>query len=308
MPSTLNRATLFINDGSFGWSESYYRVGSETFQATMARAAILAQLRQNMLGGVASCSVTCTGPTVRWIRVSSRFPGQQRLGLFATYGGILLNDPAQQQQLPQLPGLKGGVLDAADNPYSAIEFILTLAAGGQSRRAISGVPDDFICDQGLSNVGGFVNALKLFVGELVANWGALTSRPPATPLPGQVILEITQDPSGRPIIKLTSPVPIVCSQKLQVFQYVAVPGTKNLNGTYLALPQTPSVPMTGSTDIWLLRRPMPPLSWLSMGNALVPTPVVSAFTYPVSTPRPTKRDRGRPFGLSRGRARVQYRA
>lgn len=299
-----NRAQFFFSDGRYGWSEVYYdaTAGSLALTETWTRAQKLASFRQNMLAtGAGVCKGgPCTFPSLIWTRISNT--ANPRQTLFSNPSGLILNGIQGQGLIGKqlISASESGV--APDNPYSAVGLILSLANGGQSKRSISGVPDEFICDQAFDPSNGWVKSAQAFVDSLISGpWGALQATHPSTPPAGSVITAITQDAFGHPVITLTTGLPVGCSVRLTVWNYVANTGTPSINGTYRAFPGPATA---GLATVWTLRKVFTPLSPLCFGNAIVYTPAVTAFTNAVLT-RPTKRSRGRPTALPRGRARIR---
>ena len=305
---SINKATFFINDGSYGWSESYYdKATSPALGDTMTRALALAKPRSQMLGSASACALGCSAPILQWIRVSQL--GAARRTLFATIGTFNVPNPqtlvavaSTNVSIKNLPANE----TAADNPYSALEMALELSGGGTSKRAISGVPDDVICDQGFTQNSPFFSSAKTFIQQLIQSWGALQRLTPSSPPAGSVIDTITQDPNGRPIITLAAALPIACcaTMQLQIFCYKATPGSPVINGIYRAFPVY--TPPAVTTAVWMLNKAFPPLFPLCNGYAIQPAPSVASFNSGRFI-RPMKKSRGRPTNLVRGRRRVALR-
>ena len=195
---SINKVLFFVDDGSFGWDETYYDTANYTDPAatladllvTWNKAIKLAQKRQACLaGGSNPCNGRiCSSPQLVGIRVANLGNGETRSPrstIFGTADGTVVTSGAQgDNPFTVIPGNAAGggnnALGPADNPYSGVEVILTDNYPGQSKRNIAGVPDDFVCDQALkytNNTGGagtWITQFQNFAGELVGgNWGAL---------------------------------------------------------------------------------------------------------------------------------------
>ena len=118
---------------------------------------------------------------------------------------------------------------------------------------------------------------------------------------GAVITAITQDAYGHPVITLAAPLPASCNTHLYVYGYVPLPGSPSINGIYRAFPGTVTA---GNAATWTLRKRFSPLAPLCNGWAEVYSPTVSVFQQGTFT-KPTKKSRGRPTALPRGRARAR---
>jgi hypothetical protein len=328
----ISKVLFFINDGGYGWSESYYDTAANVNPIdTLPRAQALAAIRAAALGfGPGTCpGSSCSNPTLVGIRIST--VGQPRNTIFSTPNGQIIANGAGIPPFPALTpggGATAGPSTTPDNPYSAIEMLCLLANGQQAKRALSGVPDAAVCDQLYNPNTNWFKLAQAYAVELTSGrWGSLSQLNIATklnPPPGTQIISLgnsvatppipAQNEHGQPYIRVRTPLnfggsgsPAIClTLKMVVWGYVAQPCTPNLNGVYRAVPIDVGLPpapgFTLSTDTFLLRRSFPPLSDLCLGYASPPVPLVLAFSS-IIFQRPMKKDRGRPFGLVRGRAR-----
>lgn len=307
----MNRGTIFFEDNAYGWGENYYDTAlGATLVETMNKLISLAKKRSNMLAqGPGTCfGGNCQGPTVSRLRTSVV---GGRATLFATPDDVLT------QEAPGNPTyIKGGTINlspkkqgiqtaAPDNPYSAMNLIVQMDNGHQSKRKISGVPDEVICDQSWNTSTAWNSFGKSFLKELVAgNWGGVVPTPgtlvPAQTTTIQQILTLSQDSQGHAVITVGTGFPPNCNARYVVQHYVAVPGTPRINGIQRWFPGTPD-PITGLSKQLTSRQTYKQLDAICLGEIFVYVPIVSKFNTATFT-QPGLKKRGKPIGGPRGRA------
>lgn len=274
-PLPIAKCTFFFSDGKYGWSETYCqslaggtKIASDaTLQSLLPKVVTLASLRGNMLpGAVGNCStITNRGvksvPVLEYIRISQ--VGQPRNSIFyAPNGGELLT-VGGQSNLNRLFTPDNTLLGlTADNPYQAIEMELQLANGLVTRRALSGIPDAFVCDQEWQYGSAWYILWKKFAAQLLAdNWGVLSSSvnangvnlSTATPIVG---IGQSDGVYCRPFIQVASigaltQQTVTCGGSyVQIVCYKSNPGPfPNLNGIYRIGSIQPTTILQGSATV-----------------------------------------------------------
>lgn len=292
MTTPYNRATFFLGDGKYGWSENLWDpVQAAPLTDTLNKAMALAPVRNAMLA---------TGPFIQYIRLS--IEGVPRSSLF-----VALNKNAKIAAWngQQIKSLTGNIQLPADNPFSSVKVMLSAAIGTPasnflSKRSISGVPDSLILDQDLDAGDPWFPAWQKYLGRLIANWGIKTYKR-HTPNANNNITTIIQDAGGQPTITVKAPLLLVltsvCTINIRIVGYVADSGTPNLNGLYRA-----KIIGDPANGVYQLLHPFKPLVPLCNGMAFLDDIVVPPITAG-AVMGPGKKSRGRPFGLSRGRSR-----
>lgn len=281
-----NKLLLDINDGSYGWTESYFDNNAGVALATtLANGKTLAGLRANMLAG-SNPTGTCVGPKIVGIRASDTVVARNTLAGMYQAG----------QQATSIKGSGTGTSNP-DNPYSSVGLVLKNDRLHTSSRAISGVDDAAISDQQLDRNNGFFAAANAFLAYLIdatSPWGSLVPE-----MGGESkITAVVNEADGR--IKLTvnpaiAPPAGKCSYVLVISQYKGQPGSPNINGQYRFDPND------AGTE-WTSFRRFAPVQPLCMGLARLYVPTFSKFLDGYWS-KPVKKNRGRPSGGPRGRSR-----
>lgn len=331
-----NKLTMFFQDGSSGWSETYWDMLSGAAGTppvavppaqTLNRAKALINARAQMLAnGPNPCNAgLCSVPQLTYVRVSSFTSPRSSINIAVNPWSGSIPGLTNYQNI----GIGGTNTNATgiqppDNPYSAVQVTLFLEGGGHAIRFYSGVPDGLVCDATLQGGSDWFKQLKKFMGVLINdNWGVLSTLgennsptkypPPLGSSTAAPIATWNSDTEGRPVFVLADPMevsPLIFGQccygvRGVVTCYRPRPGTANINGTYrlqLAWVTGSTTQITGAT----LMKQYPPLFWTCPGFFRFYSPLmVPIIGYNVD--RPGERKRGRPFNLPRGRRRVAVR-
>lgn len=301
MPVT--KVTLFLNDGRGGWTESYYATSlSLTPLLAVPLALQLGKKRSAMLasGCVVGCD-PCSSPGLTNIRISTL--GAPRNTLFLSSNGALLGQgPASVLPNPSTAIVKFPLASVPpDVPWTGVGVILALANGHSSKRTFTGIPDAMSCDQGYLQEGPWWSVAQAFFNYLCGgSWGALTpqaSPPGPAPVP---IASWSQLTAGNPQFTVAAgdAFNALCGNKFVISGYKAYSGTPNLNGITSASPNTPG---TATAVEWNLRQITKPIDPQCNGFVTPYVPTVTAFLLALST-QLTKKNRGRPTALLRGRS------
>lgn len=325
---SLAKITMYFSDGKFGWSETYYTLAQVLLKTNLIdpisllpATVKLAQARASMLAGAPSgCSLALAGyqgsaPYLEYIRISQ--VGQPRnTAFYDPQSGQIINSGSLSASLSNNPLNVSGLLSAetADNPYSAMEMLMTLSNGLTVKRSLSGIPDSVICDQAWNRSNSWYTLWLAFANALVTGgWGVASNSITANNaslVGSEPITGISQiDPLGRPTITIPGALSYATSingcpdYRVLIYCYRSAPGGyPNLNGVYrVNLPQGSSAP---AGTVLQIQRSFKPLNPSNYGSVM---PYNGPFFSPIraiTLTRPVAKKRGRPFGLPRGRARV----
>lgn len=331
--TTVFKVTMFFGDGRYGWSETYYTqtvnqsklaVAPTNPLAVLPQTVTLAAARAAMLPGTVSNCVllnngVATKPVLEYIRIST--VGAQRVTAFYDpQSSEIVNGVNLAPSITNQPLTTSQVLanDSASNPFTGIEMECQLGNGLISKRILSGIPSQDICDQAWGKSSGWYGLWKNFANILTtAGWGTLSNSPfnNAGLLSGifQPLLAATTQADGRVLLEWSTAMSFNtlatgCPDwRIMIACYRPVPGGyPRLNGVYrISDPQSTTIG-TGSNSqpgfSALTKRVFKPLNTFNLGyiapfSVGVFTPFVSA-----TLTRTMSRKRGRPFGQSRGRA------
>lgn len=320
-----NKATVFFSDGIYGWSETYYDANAgNTLVQTMNQAIKLMTPRVQILatGPQPSFSIRgCGCPQPVWIRVSK--VGAPRQSIFATPGGLTVTGQGQATANDWNVAWKCGsspASDAADNPYSGLLFTATGVNGSKSRRVISGVPDAVIADQAWNNGSTWAKNLAKFFSALTSGaWGGLETNGKLTPTGGlpagatalnsqlATVPGITQNPNGSLTFTPAVPIPVssfaenVCANlRIALLCEKSYKCYGSLNGLYRVVGLVTNDAYTSFTTLKTFK----PIGVFFPGYIVPYQPDVDTWATCVAE-GPDKRDRGRPFGLRRGRSAIR---
>lgn len=265
MPSSGTvKCLMQFDDGKYGWREAYYANGSGNLlpnsnnQVNMvamlpvflplikARAKMLAGPSNAVnCGGIGSYSGSCNGPVLTQVRLSQTDFLRNSM-IFNPISGDLVAGGTVADSLSTV-GLNGlGIDQPADNPYSAIEMVMSLANGLVSKRALSGVPDGVVCDQSWSKTtNGWYGRWKSFAKVLTnGSYGTVSSSMASNGITqlnagGTQITDITVASDCSLTVQVASIAPLIQTSpglcpatRFQIYCYDAKRGYKNLNGIY----------------------------------------------------------------------------
>lgn len=336
-PLGIAKATFFITDGRYSWTESYYNTNGMTdgikatqtaLGAIMLQAVRLARFRAAMLPSSTvtnSQQSTCTSgsfPQLVYIRISQVGSPRNTL-FFDPSGSTLTSSILQTNRVPPFKSDKLLQLTQADNPYSGVQMELSLNNGLTSKRVLSGVPDNSICDQTVDSSSDFATLFNVFAAELVnTQWGVISSSVtannngsvPAGAVP--ILAWSADDPVFcRPTITVGSAWPAATTpqgcgnQYVQVICYKSNPGPfPNLNGIYRIGTTTSGTLTTGSGN-------QPSFSFQINKSFKCFNPFFNGYVIPYAGPKfvditgaqitgAVLKKRGGSFGQPHGRRRI----
>lgn len=266
------KCLLQFDDGKFGWREEYYTSGAGNLvqgSATKvdmtqmlpvfmplikARAKMLAD-RTNSSGcaGIGKYAGSCNGPVLTLVRLSQVDALRNSL-LFNPLSGDVIARGDQSLSLSQAGLNSAGIGSPADNPYSAVEMLMSLENGLTTKRALSGVPDATICNQAWSKSNtSWYRKWKEFAKYLTAGiFGTVSSSLGANGFTldtagGTNIESITvatdctlQVMPGTLASLVDAGKGFCPTHRFQIFCYKSKPGYVNLNGIHRGTIVTPT--------------------------------------------------------------------